>query len=496
MTTDHPVRRVLIVGGGTAGWMAAASLSKLIGRHLDITLVESDEIGTIGVGEATIPTFIALHQLLKIPEAEFLASVQGTIKLGISFERWQTLTKNYIHAFGTTGQGCWAAGFHHFWNRANRQGFAGDYGLYSPELMAAQAGRFGHLQNTPLNYAYHLDATAYARYLRTFSEKAGVRRIEGRIDSVKLNASGNIDSVQLVSGAAIDADLFIDCSGFTGLLIDKALNTPFDDWGQWLPCDRAIAVQTSSVESPIPYTRAIAHGFGWQWKIPLQHRVGNGLVFSSEFMTDDQAADLLLNEVTGDVLTEPRVIRFKTGQRKAHWVRNCVAIGLASGFIEPMESTSIHLIQRGIIRLMQLFPYGGIQEGDRSEFNEQMTTEFRHIRDFIIMHYHLTERTDTEFWRRNQAMSVPDSLSHRLELFAQSGNVFQGQWDVFGENSWTQVMMGQGLRPAHYHPIVDMMSDNELKGFIDHQAQKVQSMLARAPKHADFLKAYCPAPLP
>ena len=493
MTSSNPVRRVLICGGGTAGWMAAASLSKLIGRHLEVTLVESDEIGTIGVGEATIPAFLALHQLLKIPEAEFLGEVQGTIKLGISFERWQSLSKDYIHAFGTTGQGCWAAGFHHFWNRANRQGLAGEYSLYSPELMAARAGRFGHDQDFPLNYAYHLDATAYGRYLRDFAERAGVQRVEGRIESVNLDDEGNIASVRLATERNLDADLFIDCSGFVGLLIDKALRTPFEDWSEWLPCDRAVAVQTTSVEPPIPYTRAIAHGYGWQWKIPLQHRVGNGLVFSSEFMKDEDAMALLLEEVTGQVLTEPRVIRFRTGQRRAHWVKNCVAIGLASGFIEPMESTSIHLIQRGIIRLMQLFPYGGIKEGDRSEFNDQMTTEFRHIRDFIIMHYHLTERSDTDFWKRNQCMQVPESLSHRLELFRQSGNVFQGQWDVFGENSWTQVMMGQGLRPAHYHPIVDMMSDEELRRFMNHQAQKVQLTISRIPKHIDFLNAYCRA---
>ena len=493
MTSSNPVRRVLICGGGTAGWMAAASLSKLIGRHLEVTLVESDEIGTIGVGEATIPAFLALHQLLKIPEAEFLAEVQGTIKLGISFERWQSLSKDYIHAFGTTGQGCWAAGFHHFWNRANRQGLAGEYSLYSPELMAARAGRFGHVQDFPLNYAYHLDATAYGKYLRDFAERAGVQRVEGRIESVNIDDEGNIASVRLATERNLDADLFIDCSGFVGLLIDKALRTPFEDWSEWLPCDRAVAVQTTSVEPPIPYTRAIAHGYGWQWKIPLQHRVGNGLVFSSEFMKDEDAIALLLKEVTGQALTEPRVIRFRTGQRRAHWVKNCVAIGLASGFIEPMESTSIHLIQRGIIRLMQLFPYGGIKEGDRSEFNDQMTTEFRHIRDFIIMHYHLTERSDTDFWKRNQCMQVPESLSHRLELFRQSGNVFQGQWDVFGENSWTQVMMGQGLRPAHYHPIVDMMSDEELRRFMDYQAQKVQLTISRLPKHIDFLNAYCRA---
>jgi len=492
---NQAVKNVVIVGGGTAGWMTAAALTKLIGKNLHISLVESDQIGTIGVGEATIPTFFALHQLLQINEAEFLAEVHGTIKLGIAFENWKQLDHQYIHAFGYTGQSCWAAGFQHFWLKAKTLGISEEYSRYSPELMAAVAGKFGLLQQNGLNYAYHIDATRYARYLRRFAEKSGARRIEGKIIQVKQTQDGDIASLHLDNGQTVQGDFFIDCSGFAGLLIDKTLNTGFQEWSQWLPCDRAVAVQTRSVSPPIPYTRSIAQACGWQWRIPLQSRVGNGLVYSSDYLSDDQATSLLLTNIQGDTLIEPRVIPFKTGQRHFHWKKNVVALGLAAGFLEPLESTSIHLIQRGIIRLMQMFPYGGINQPDQHEFNQQMSDEYEFIRDFIIMHYHITERTDTEFWRRNSAMSIPGSLQHRLSLFQESGRVFQAEGDVFGENSWTQVMLGQGLTPASYHPIVDMMSDHELRQFMRHQLQRVELVIKQLPDHNAFIAKYCPARL-
>jgi tryptophan halogenase len=492
---NQAVKNVVIVGGGTAGWMTAAALTKLIGKNLHISLVESDQIGTIGVGEATIPTFFALHQLLQINEAEFLAEVHGTIKLGIAFENWKQLDHQYIHAFGYTGQSCWAAGFQHFWLKAKTLGISEEYSRYSPELMAAVAGKFGLLQQNGLNYAYHIDATRYARYLRRLAEKSGARRIEGKIIQVKQTQDGDIASLHLDNGQTVQGDFFIDCSGFAGLLIDKTLNTGFQEWSQWLPCDRAVAVQTRSVSPPIPYTRSIAQACGWQWRIPLQSRVGNGLVYSSDYLSDDQATSLLLTNIQGDTLIEPRVIPFKTGQRHFHWKKNVVALGLAAGFLEPLESTSIHLIQRGIIRLMQMFPYGGINQPDQHEFNQQMSDEYEFIRDFIIMHYHITERTDTEFWRRNSAMSIPDSLQHRLSLFQESGRVFQAEGDVFGENSWTQVMLGQGLTPASYHPIVDMMSDHELRQFMRHQLQRVELVVKQLPDHNAFIAKYCPARL-
>lgn len=486
------VQNIVVVGGGTAGWSAATSLARLIGANLKVSLVESDAIGTVGVGEATIPPFRTLHRLLKIDEADFLSKVQGTIKLGICFENWRALGHEYIHSFGFTGQGCWAAGFQHFWLKARTLGFAEDYGRYAPELMAAKANKFGLLQQDGLSYAYHIDATRYAGYLREIAERDGVTRVEGKIVEVRQTEAGDIAEVVLESGHAVKGDLFIDCSGFFGLLMDKALGTEYEDWTHWLPCDRAIAVQTTSVREPVPYTRAIARESGWQWRIPLQTRVGNGLVYCSDFMSDDEARETLLGNLEGDVITEPRVLRFRTGQRVKHWNRNCVALGLAAGFLEPLESTSIHLIQRGVIRLMQMFPYGGIVESDQAEFNRQMDTEFRFIRDFIILHYHVTERTDSAFWRRCRDMDIPDSLKHRLDLFRDTGRVFEAEGDIFRENSWTQVMLGQGIEPESYHAIVDMMGDQELRQFMQIQRQKVDSVLSRLPTHQEFINRYCP----
>ena len=490
--SSEKIRNVVVVGGGTAGWTAATAIAKLIGANLNVVLVESDAIGTVGVGEATIPPFRTMHRLLKIDEAEFLSRTQGTFKLAIQFENWRDVGHDYIHSFGFTGQGCWAAGFQHFWLKARQLGFAEDYGRYAPELMAARAGKFALLQENALSYAYHIDATAYAGYLRELAEKDGVKRVEGKIVEVHQTESGDISSVGLESGQQVQGDLFIDCSGFVSLLLDKTLGTEFEDWTHWLPCDRAVAVQTTSVGDPIPYTRSIARESGWQWRIPLQTRVGNGLVYCSEFMSDDEARDTLLNNLEGDVITEPRLLRFRTGQRVKHWNRNCIGLGLAAGFLEPLESTSIHLIQRGVIRLMQMFPYNGIVESDQVEFNRQMDTEFRFIRDFIILHYHVTERTDSEFWRRCREMDIPDSLQHRLDLFRETGRVFETELDIFRENSWNQVMLGQGMEPKSYHPIVDMMSDQDLRRFMRVQQQKVDHVLSQLPTHQEFINRYCP----
>jgi len=486
------VQNVVVVGGGTAGWTAAAAVTKLIGANLNVVLVESDAIGTVGVGEATIPPFRTMHRLLKIDEADFLSRVQGTYKLAIQFENWRAVGHDYIHSFGVTGQGCWAAGFQHFWLKAKTLGFAEDYARYAPELMAAQEGKFAHLEQDALSYAYHIDATSYAKYLRQLAEQDGVTRVEGKIVEVHQTESGDISEVVLESGQVVKGDLFIDCSGFVSLLLDKALGTEFEDWTHWLPCDRAIAVQTEAVGEPIPYTRSIARESGWQWRIPLQTRVGNGLVYCSEFMSDDEATDTLLSNLEGATITEPRVLRFRAGQRVKHWNRNCIGLGLAAGFLEPLESTSIHLIQRGVIRLMQMFPYGGIVESDRIEFNRQMDDEFRYIRDFIIMHYHVTERTDTEFWRRCRNMDIPDSLQHRLDLFRETGLVFEADRDIFRENSWVQVMLGQGIEPQSYHAIVDMMDEQELRQFMQFQRQKVDRILNQLPTHQEFIDRYCP----
>ncbi|MCH2189571.1 MAG: tryptophan 7-halogenase [Gammaproteobacteria bacterium] len=489
---SNKIERVVIVGGGTAGWMCAATLAKTLGTAVSIELIESDLIPTVGVGEATIPTLINLHQLIGIDEQEFIKSVNGTFKLGISFESWRDVGQDYIHSFGLTGKDCWAAGFQHFWMRAQAEGMAKDYGQYCPELVAAQRNKFAITPNHGLNYAYHIDAGLYAKFLRDFAEKYGAKRTEGKVINVNLDQlSGNIESVELLGGQLVEGDLFLDCSGFQGLLIEKALHTGYDDWSHFLPCDSAVAVQTESTREAVPYTRSIARESGWQWQIPLQTRVGNGLVFCSRYMSDDEAVETLLSNVDGTTLNDPRVIKFKTGTRRKHWNKNCVAVGLSSGFIEPLESTSIHLIQRAITRLVQMFPHHGIQQADIDEFNHQMSAEIENTRDFIVLHYHVTNRRDTEFWRHCASMEIPDSLRHRIELFRETGRVFKVPTELFGENSWVQVMLGQGMMPKDYHPIVNMMDKNELSAFMSTIERDVEKLIHQLPNHVDFVRHYC-----
>ncbi|MDA7687607.1 tryptophan 7-halogenase [Pseudomonadales bacterium] len=488
----NKVKKVVVVGGGTAGWITAASLATLLGKNFELCLVESEQIGTVGVGEATIPTLFTLHQLLKINEQDFLTAVNATFKLGISFENWRNVSEDYIHSFGWTGKDCWAAGFQHFWLKGKERGLSTDYGDYCPELIAAKLNKFAIMKGEGLNYAYHIDSGLYAKFLRGLAEKGGCKRIEGKINHVATNAnSGFIESVKLESGEVVGGDLFIDCSGFRALLMEQTLKTGYEDWTHWLPCDSAIAIQTESVRAPVPYTRSIARDSGWQWRIPLQSRVGNGLVYSSQYQSDDNALQTLLGNIEGPVRTEPNPIKFTTGQRALHWNKNCVAIGLSGGFIEPLESTSIHLIQRAVIRLMQMFPYDGIRDPDVAEFNRQMKQETEHIRDFIILHYHVTNRRDTDFWRYVSSMSLPDSLEHRIDLFKQTGRVFQMPDELFSENSWVQVMLGQGITPEQYHPIVNMMSDRELEGFLSEIKRNVKAKVGQLPSHSDFINHYC-----
>ncbi|CCQ11932.1 Tryptophan halogenase [Pseudoalteromonas luteoviolacea B = ATCC 29581] len=488
----NAVKRVVIAGGGTAGWMAAASLAKLLGKTLDITLVESDQIGTVGVGEATIPTLLTLHRLLHINEQEFMAATNATFKLGIGFENWGLKGDNYIHSFGYTGKDCWAAGFQHFWLKGKARGIVSEFGDYCPELIAAKQSKFAHLSKNTLNYAYHLDASLYAKFLQNMAFEHGAKRIEGKIASVNLcDDSGFIHSLSLEDGSVIEGDLFIDCTGFRALLIEGALHTGFDDWSHWLPANSAIAVQTTLENEPRPYTRSIAHDAGWQWQIPLQTRMGNGIVYCDKFISDEQAKETLMANLPGKPLIEPRVIKFTTGQRRKHWNKNCIAVGLSSGFIEPLESTSIHLIQRSIVRLMQMFPQQGIEQSDVDEFNSQTQEEVDNIRDFIILHYHLTERTDSAFWRHCKNLEIPASLQHRIDLFRETGRVFKAGNELFGENSWTQVMMGQRLMPTSYHPIVDVMSDEELDTFLTQIKHQVDRTVAQLPSHKTFLDHYC-----
>jgi tryptophan halogenase len=486
-----PVKRVVIAGGGTAGWLAAAALSRTLGQVLDITLVESDEIGTVGVGEATIPTFVNFHRLLDIKEQEFMAATQATFKLGIAFENWRNLNQNYIHSFGLTGKDHWTAGFQHFWLRGRERKLALEYGEYCLELRAAEEGRFAHLPRNGMNYAFHLDASLYARFLRKFSEGFGAKRIEGKIVEVKTDAeSGYISSLRLDNGTEVAGDLFLDCTGFRALLIGQTLKVGYEDWSHWLFNDSAIAVQTESVREPIPYTRSIAGEAGWQWRIPLQHRVGNGIVYSSRYMSDESAKQSLLGSIEGKALVEPRVIRFQPGQRLKCWSKNCIALGLASGFIEPLESTNIHVIQRGLMRLLQSFPHV-ITQTDIDEYNFQTNLEIKHIRDFVVMHFKLTDREDTPYWRACRSMEISASLKHRIELFRDTGRVFRIPSELFAENSWIQVMLGQGIEPRQHHPVADIMDDDDLAKFLDEIKRGVDQSLAQLPTHQAYLERYC-----
>ncbi|MEH6745054.1 tryptophan halogenase family protein [Hyphomonas sp.] len=493
MTKARKKKRVVIAGGGTAGWMTAAAMGKVLEKVCDVTLVESDAIGTVGVGEATIPTLVTYNRLLGIDEAQLMSALRATFKLGIAFENWTDVGHRYIHSFGITGKDHWTAGFQHFWRRGRELGVAGEFGDYCLELIAAEQERFKHLPDLGLNYAYHLDATAYAGFLREIAERHGVVRREGKISEVRRTEDGNIASLVLEDGSEIAGDLFVDCTGFRALLIDGALGVGYEDWSHWLPCDRAIAVQTASVRPPRPYTRSIAHEAGWRWQIPLQHRTGNGTVYCSRYMSDDEARGKLLGDIEGECLSEPRQIRFRTGTRRAHWHRNCIAIGLSSGFIEPLESTSIHMIQRSVMRLMQMFPREGVHQPDIDEFNRQTAYEIEHIRDFIILHYHLTNRSDTPFWRHCRTMEIPDSLRHRMALFQQAGRVFRANDELFAENSWTQVMLGQGLMPQSHHPVADVMTEAEVTRFLSYITDNVNKTVAGLPMHKDYLDSYCPA---
>lgn len=490
---NQKVRKVVIAGGGTAGWITAATLAKSFGKYIDLKLIESDAIPTVGVGEATIPPIINLHRVLELSEKEFVSRVNGTFKLGISFENWHDVGKNYVHSFGYAGRGNWAAGFQHFWLGGKKRGIDNtEYGNYCPEHLASRHEKFAVLPKNGVNYAYHIDAGLYAKLLREVSEKYGATRVEGKITSVNLDPeNGHIQSLSLESGEVVEGDLFIDCTGFRGLLIGDALKTEYIDWTHWLPCDRAIAVQTETVREPVPYTRSIARQYGWQWRIPLQSRVGNGFVYCSRYLSDEDAIKTLTDNIEGNRLNEPRVIKFRTGTRAQHWNKNCVAIGLSGGFLEPLESTSIHLIQRAASRLVQLFPVEGMNPIEIEEFNRQTDEEVANIRDFIILHYHVTDRTDSEFWRYCREMDVPPSLRHRIDLFKENGRVFKREFDLFGEESWIQVMLGQGVMPRAYHPVVDSMDDDALGNFLRDLRDSTKKIVDRLPAHQEFIDYYC-----
>jgi tryptophan 7-halogenase len=493
--TQQKVKKVVVAGGGTAGWLAATALAKQLGSLLEITLIESDEIGTIGVGESTIPTARTFHSMMGIDEADFMRATGSTFKLGISFENWGDIGDRYIHSFGQIGKSTWMGDFHHFWLQAQDEGFGGDLGDYCFELQAAKHNKFATSENATINYAYHLDATRYAQYLRAMSEGHGVTRIEGKIAKVDLDSeNGFITSLTLESGESVAGDLFIDCTGFRGLLIEQALGTGYEDWSHWLPTNSAFAVQTVSTSPAVPYTRAIAHDAGWQWRIPLQHRVGNGLVFCSDYLSDDAAHARLLTQIEGEALTEPRLIRYQTGRRLKSWNKNCVALGLASGFVEPLESTSIHLVMIGVTRLMQMFPFAGCNEALSERYNILSTNEVEKIRDFIILHYTLSERDDSEFWRRMRGLDLPASLRERIALFQENAQAYQGTDELFRVDSWVQVMLGQRLQPRSHHHVARLMPKDRLHQALSDLKTNIDSAVQSMPRHEDFIDQYCSAP--
>ena len=484
--------RVVVAGGGTAGWMCAAALNKLMPHKVEVLLVESDQIGTIGVGEATIPTMQIFHRLLEIDEAEFMRETNATFKLGINFEGWKSTDSEYFHSFGMAGKDSWAGEFQHFWLRAKSIGIAKDFECYSLESLASKKSKFSKIAKPHLNYAYHLDATAYAKYLRRIAEKNGVTRVEGKIEAVNISpVDGAISGLSMSSGEMIQGDLFIDCTGFSGLLIEQALHTGYDDWSHYLPSDSAVAVQTEAAEGLCPYTRSIAHPFGWQWKIPLQHRVGNGLVYCSQYCSDEKAQATLLASVDGKPLTEPKLIRFKTGKRRKAWNKNCVAIGLSSGFLEPLESTSIHLISSAILRLIKLLPVGPNFTQESDEYNRQSDEEMSEIKDFIILHYYVNNRDDSDYWRFCNKMDIPETLMRRLNTYESSARIFRSPSELFTVSSWNQVMLGQGVEPKAYHPIADKMSAAELENYFEKMSGYLDHIVDQLPSHEKFIEQYC-----
>ena len=495
------IKSVVIVGGGTAGWMTAAAIAKVMGPRLAVTVVESDEIGIVGVGEATIPAINLFNQMLRLDEDDFLRHTQGTFKLGIEFVNWYERGHAYMHSFGTIGKDLAYIPFHNYWLHEQLLGRGGSLWDFSIDYQAARQNRFARLAQIEgttlpgLIYAFHFDASLYAAYLRRFSLQLGVRRVEGMIVEVLLDPEGGeVRTLRLKDGREIGGELFIDCSGFRGLLIEQALKTGYEDWHHWLPCDRALAVPSERVSPLTPYTRSTAQDAGWQWRIPLQHRTGNGHVYSSAHMSDERAQELLLQNLDSRPLAEPRSIRFTTGRRRLLWNRNVVCLGLASGFLEPLESTAIHLIQVTIQRLILLFPDRGDNSRRRDEFNRAAAAEYEFVRDFIILHYYANNRVGESFWDDCRNMPVPDSLTHKIELFRETGGIFCPAQDLFQLPSWLQVMWGQGIKPRASHPFVEAVSPQDRADYLKGLRDLMSATARELPRHEEFIARHCQAP--
>jgi len=496
-----PIRNIVIVGGGTAGWMAAASFSKHLEKlNCNIRLIESEQIGTVGVGEATIPPIIDFIRLLGINENEVVREVKGTFKLGIAYRNWTRPGDYFFHPFGPTGFGMGPISFPAYWLKMFLDGRAARLEEYSIQCVAAAANKFMrpvHAPNTPLNkitYALHFDASLFARYLRRFSEARGVVRTEGKVNKVNMRAQdGFIESVTMENGETIAGDLFIDCSGFRGLLIEEAMKTGYQDWTKWLPCDRALAVPTENAGPPASFTLVTAREAGWQWRIPLQHRTGNGHVYCSGFISDDKARETLLSNLDGKVLAEPLPLRFTTGRRNKAWNKNCVALGLASGFLEPLESTSIHLIQRGIAMLLKFLPDRSFEPADIDRYNKIFEFEFGRVRDFLLLHYTQTERQGA-FWEHCRSIPLTDSLQEKIDLFKSHGRILREDTELFPAQSWLYVMIGQAIRPRSYEPTVDTIDDAAIEANLNDIRAVVKKCVEAMPSHQDFITQNCAAP--
>lgn len=498
---------IVIVGGGTAGWMTAAALAAMVPETMArVRLVESDEIGTVGVGEATLPQMKDFNDMIGVIESDMMQQTNATFKLGIEFVDWGYQGSSYIHPFGVHGDSIGGVAFHHQWLRAL---LAGEDGIgniedFSYAIRAARSAKFdfpstepGEINST-YSYAYHFDASLYAAFLRKFAERRGVQRTEGKVVDVSLNGNtGNIETIALESGDVIAGDLFIDCSGFRALLIGKALENDYEPWTDWLPCDRAVAVPCQRADTDLlPYTRATARQAGWTWRIPLQHRTGNGYVYSSQFVSDDEAASTLLAALDGEPTADPRFLNFTAGRRKVSWDRNCVAIGLSSGFLEPLESTSIYLIQAAIINLLKNFPRNHIEPAQVAEFNRLVDLEYERVRDFLILHYYANTRDDAELWRYCRSMQIPDSLEQKLSLFRQRGHIDIYHHGLFSPASWLSVYLGQGVRPTGYDPMAENMPLERTVAEIRSTGQRIADRVTIMPGHDDFIRDYCPATAP
>src|SRR5574337_425627 len=495
---ESAIRRVVIVGGGTAGWMAAALLARGLGAACEIRLIESAEIGTVGVGEATIPQILHINAFLGIDEDDLMRFTHGTYKLGVQLNDWGRIGDSYLHAFGDVGLPLGLLPFHHYWLRSGAQGDPHSLWAYSLNAAAAALNKFARLDkvgNSPLGgirYAYQFDAARYAQYLRERIPEGAVKRIEGKVVEVKLcGEDGFIESLRLESGELVEGDFFIDCSGFRGLLIEGALKTGYENWQHWLPCDRALAVASARSTPMLPYTQAFARSSGWQWRIALQHRTGNGHVYCSRFISDDEAAAQLLANLEGEALDDPRPLRFVTGMRRLAWNRNCLALGLAAGFMEPLESTSIHLVQSGIARFLGMFPDRHCDPLLVDQYNRQTRFEYERVRDFLILHYKATERDDTPFWKACGAMEVPPELARRIDLFRRSGLIFREADELFTETGWLQVMLGQRIEPARYHPLADELEASKLQAFLSDIRTLVNRTVERLPAHDAFVARTC-----